>query len=233
MGRYDEDIDEIDETETARRTATTTIKEDDEDEAPRKPQARQITRGWGAADRVKNADSAFAQRLKVGEEPVIIKFIEDEPYASYRQHWVERSGQKSFTCIADLDPKGCPLCDSGNRPSTRFAFNVALLESGTDAVIKSYEVGPRVIDQLKNFHTDPRQGPLTKHYWAVSRTGKGTTSATNHQLVKERDLEEEWNIDILTEADLRDLRAQSYGPDIIQIPERKALQSIVLEDLDN
>lgn len=221
MGRYDDDIDEVDETATPTPSAPTGA-------------ARQIKRGWGAAEKVKNADSAFAQRLKVGEEPVIIKFLEDEPYASFRQHWVERQGQKSFTCTADLDPKGCPLCDAGNRPATRFAFNVVLMEPDTDPVIKSYEVGPRVIDQLKNFHTDPRQGPLSKHYWAVSRTGKGTTSATNHQLVKERDLEDEWSgITPLTGDDLRNLGRDAYTPEIIQIPERKTLQSIVLEDLDD
>jgi len=99
-------------------------------------------------------------------------------------------------------------------------------------VLKSYEVGPRVIDQLKNFHIDPRQGPLSKHFWAVSRSGKGATSATNHQLVKERDLEE-WNIDIIDEADFKVLRKSVYTSDIIQIPARKDLIQIALEDLSD
>lgn len=221
MSRYDDDIDEVDETSEVSTPAPASA-------------ARQIKRGWGAADKVKTADSKFAQRLKVGEDPTIIKFLEDEPYASFRQHWVERQGQKSFTCIADLDPKGCPLCDAGNRPATRFAFNVVLLEPDTEPMVKSYEVGPRAIDQLKNFHTDPRQGPLSKHYWAVSRTGKGTTSLTNHQLVKERDLADEWDgIDPLTEVDLKNMSREAYTPEIIQIPERKVLQSVVIEDLDD
>jgi len=218
--RYEDDEDE------APRRKPAAI--DDEDDAPRTT-ARTIKRGWGAADQVKNADSPFAQRLKVSEEPIIIKFLEDEPFASYRQHWLERSGQKSFTCIADIDERGCPLCDMGNRPSTRFAFNVALLSDGEPS-IKSYEVGPRVIDQLKNFHTDPRQGPLTKHYWAVSRTGKGTTSATNHQMVKERDLEDEWNVQPISEAEMRSLMKSIYSPDIIQIPKRKDLLAIAAEE---
>jgi hypothetical protein len=99
-------------------------------------------------------------------------------------------------------------------------------------MLKSYEVGPRVIDQLKNFHTDPRQGPLSKHFWAVSRSGKGATSATNHQLVKERDLEE-WGIDLLTESDFKVLGKQAYGPDIIQIPARKDLLKIAMEELSD
>lgn len=239
MGRYDDDYEDTDENyETPRKRR---VEEDDEpfpsrrqasernadEEAPKA--ARTIKRGWNEVEKVKSADSSYAQRLKVGEDPIIIKFLEDEPYASFRQHWVERQGQKSFTCIGDLDERGCPLCDIGNRPSTRFSFNVALFSDG-EWVIKSYDVGPRVIDQLKNFHTDPRQGPLTKNYWAVSRTGKGTTSSTNHQMVKERDLEDEWRAEPLLESDLKILTKQSYDPDIIPIPKRKDLLAIAEEE---
>lgn len=243
MGRYDDDDyasdsndyeaprrsrDDDDEDETPRRRPAPAMGNDDEDEAPLAT-ARSIKRGWGAAEQVKNADSPFAQRLKITEEPLIIKFLEDEPFASYRQHWVERQGQKSFTCIADIDDRGCPLCEIGNRASTRFAFNVALV-TDSGAEIKSYEVGPRVIDQLKNFHTDPRQGPLSKNYWAVSRTGKGTTSATNHQMVKERDLEDEWNVAALSESSLSRLKRDAYSPDIITIPKRKDLVAVAAEE---
>jgi hypothetical protein len=84
---------------------------------------------------------------------------------------------------------------------------------------------------LKNFHTDPRTGPLSKHFWAVSRTGKGATSATAHQPVKERDLEE-WGIASLDDATLASLVKSSYTADIISIPSRKELLQIANEDLD-
>lgn len=214
MGKYDDDVIETMEKEE-------TVME--------KPQARTLVRGgWGSVDAVKNADSPFAQRLKVADDPQIIKFLNDEPYASWRQHWIERQGQKSFVCIGDFEDKGCPLCDSGDRPSVRIAFNVALLLPGEEPVLKSYEVGPRVIDQLKNFHTDPRTGPLSKHYWAVSKTGKGATTATSHQLVKDRDLEE-WGIDELSEAGLKALVGKAYTADIINIPTRKDLVDIANE----
>lgn len=216
MGKYDDVIDTTD---------------DDEQEVPtpQAPKARTLVRGgWGSVDAVKNADSPFAQRLKVADEPSIIKFLNDEPYASWRQHWVERQGQKSFVCISDFDERGCPLCDSGDRPSVRIAFNVALLLPNEEPVLKSYEVGPRVIDQLKNFHTDPRTGPLSKHYWAVSKTGKGATTATSHQLVKDRDLEE-WGITALDEIVIKTLVGKSYTADIISIPTRKDLTEIANE----
>lgn len=193
---------------------------------------RVIKRGWGNVDSVKQADSPYAQRLKIDEKPVVVKFLEDDPYSSFRMHWVERQGQKSFTCIADMHEQGCPLCDAGHRPNPRFAFNVALLNEDGDSVVRSYEVGPRVIDSLKNFHMDPRQGPLSKHYWAISRSGKGPTSQTNHQMVRDRDLEEEWNITPLTEEGIASLKSQAYDESIVPIPSRKTLVSIASEDFD-
>lgn len=214
MGKYDEDEFTAEAEEFKPNTTARTV----------------VRSGWNAVEDVKNSDSPFAQRLKVTEDPIIIKFLNDEPYASWRQHWIERQGQKSFVCIGDIDEKGCPLCDAGSRPSVRIAFNVALLVPGEDPILKSYEVGPRVIDQLKNFHTDPRTGPLSKHYWAVSKTGKGATTATAHQIVKERDLEE-WNIEGITEDSFKSLRSKAYTADIITIPNRKDLLAVADEDL--
>lgn len=189
--------------------------------------ARRIIRsGWDGVSAVKDADSPFATRLRVEDEPILIKFLSDEPYASWRQHWVERQGQKSFVCISEFD--NCPLCDAGNRASIRIAFNVVLLASDGNHALRSYEVGPRVIDQLKNFHNDPRTGPLSKHYWAVSKTGKGATSATAHQLVRERDLEE-WGLNPLNDADLSHWADKSYTADIINIPTRQDLLSVASE----
>jgi hypothetical protein len=223
MGRFDEDEDED----------TITAAPAPADDDPVRAQARRvIRRGWSNVDSTKQADSPYAQRLKVEEKPVIIKFLEDEPYTSYRQHWVERQGQKSFTCLADMHPKGCPLCDAGHRPAARFAFNVAMLSEDGETVIRSYEVGPRVIDSLKNFHQDPRQGPLPKHYWALSRSGKGPTSQTNHQMVRDRDLEEEWNIKPLSDDEIEQLKGQAYDASIVPIPSRKTLLDIATEEMD-
>jgi hypothetical protein len=220
MGRFDDDTEDT-------GGSIATAPDIDRTEA-----RRVIKRGWGNVEQTKQADSPYAQRLKIDDKPVIIKFLEDEPYTSYRQHWIERQGQKSFTCIADMHPKGCPLCDAGHRPSARFAFNVALLSEDGDTTIKSYEVGPRVIDSLKNFHQDPRQGPLPKHYWAISRSGKGPTSQTNHQMVRDRDLEEEWNITPLTEDGLEQIKKQAYDASIVPIPNRETLVGIAAEEME-
>lgn len=235
--RYDDFEDDEQEFETpfpskAQTKITAKPKQEDaeaelEAEAPRKT----IKRGWGAAERVQEATSPYAQRFKVTEDTQVIKFLEDEPYASFRTHWIDgRQGQKSFVCLHD-DPNGCPLCAAGNRPSTKFAFNIAVVNNEGELIVRSFEVGVRLIDQLKNFHLDPRQGPLSKNYWAVSKTGKGAQTQTILQMVRERDLEE-WNLTALSEDDLQVLKNNSYDPSIIQIPTRTELLEIATELLD-
>lgn len=234
MGKYDDDDDDAAPAETTRSRVrpadddldTTGGAEDQPANA-----ARVIKRGWGAADETRSADSPFSQRLKVTNEPQVIRFLEDDPYTSFRQHWIERQGQKSFTCTSAIHAKGCPLCDAGDRPSARFCFNVAVLVPGEEPLLRSYDVGPRVVDSLKNFHQDPRQGPLPKHYWAVSRTGKGNTSQTNHQMVKASDLEEDWDLDELTEDQMKALRAKAYDSSIVSIPSYKTLATLAAEEL--
>lgn len=231
MGRYDD-------------TDDSAVSTEDIDTPPSAPEREQVSpevaatanrvikRGWGAADSVIAADSPFAQRLKLSSVPVLIKFDEDDPYASYHQHWIERSGQKSFTCLASVDPSGCPLCDAGDRPSARFSFNVLLMEKGGGAVRRSFDVGPRVLDQLKNFHNNPTQGPLSKNYWACTLTGKKGSAATAIQLVKERDVEEDWpDYAPLTATQLSELSKTVYSNSIIQITPRKTLQAIAAEDI--
>lgn len=225
MSRWDDDEQEV-------PTTTLTRKERPADEAPASdaPMRRVVRSGWGSAERTSTGNnSEFATRLKVNEDIQIIKFLGDAPYARYRQHWVERKGQMSFTCIADIEAGiTCPLCEAGSRPSWRFNFNVILMTPGEEPVLRSYEVGARVIDQLKNFNDHPAMGPLPKHYWTVSRSGKGPTSATNHQMVRESDLND-WGLAPLSADVLAHFESIAYDESIIKTPSRKTLAEVALE----
>ena len=216
---------------TLRKRATPTPQssdeDDDEDDLPPAKVRKVVRSGWAGVEQTKVSDSAYASRLTVTDDPQIIKFIEDAPFASWRQHWIERTGQKSFVCLGE----DCPLCNAGNKPSSRFAFNIALLSEGEEPVLKSFEIGPRVIDQLKNFNNNERTGPLGKHYWAVSKTGKGTTTVTNLQLVRERDLEE-YGLSFISDETFASLLSEKYTNEIIAIPKRKDLVRIADEELD-
>jgi len=203
----------------------------DVEEAPQQEVRKIIRSGWGAVDTLKQEDANYAVRLKTGNDPVLIKFLQDAPYASWRQHWVNRTGQKSFVCREGMDDRGCPLCDAGNRPRPLFAFNVLLLERGEEPALRSYEAGTRVIATLRNFNEDERQGPLSKHYWAVSRSGTGPQTQYNHLLIKERDLSDEWGIVPLTSDTLEHSESKAYDADIMRISSYEDMVALVNEDV--
>ena len=130
-----------------------------------------------------------------------------------------------------MDDRGCPLCDAGNRPRPLFAFNVLLLERGEEPALRSYEAGTRVIATLRNFNEDERQGPLSKHYWAVSRSGTGPQTQYNHLLIKERDLSDEWGIVPLTSDALEHSESKAYDADIMRISSYEDMVALVNEDV--
>lgn len=211
---------------------------DTDDEAPEAPEApaprsdrRAIRRGWGNAEQIRSKDSPYADRLKISGDVQVIKFLEAEPYASWHFHWVERQGQKSFTCIDKMVDNGCPLCAAGDRPQARFGFNVALLDPVGEPVVKSLEGGIRVMDQLKNFHNNQTTGPIDKHYWAVSRSGQGTASQTNFNMVRDRDLAEDYKMAPIDDDEMAELMSHLYDTDIIPVPTRKTLADVAAEDL--
>lgn len=228
-----EEDEEVKPTRTRAQAAPKAKDDDDEDEPEERPKLS-IQRGWGAAERVASESNGFATKFKLSEEAKIVKFLEDGPYASFRQHWIDRSGpgQRSYTCIAD-DPRGCPLCDAGHRASARYAFNVAVLAEDMEPVVNSFEVGARVFSQLKNYHNDKRTGPLSKNYWAINKSGRGSTAATNTNMIRERDLPEDWGLDPLTEDQIKVLTKKMYGPEIVQINSYRDLEKVAEEDLDN
>jgi hypothetical protein len=228
MSRYSDDYE--DEAPSPRRSSSTAADTDTK---------TAFSGGWGTAKKQRQADRAnskFADSWAPSKDDVIVKFLDDDgPYITYRRHWVERGEgkQKSFVCIADTDPKGCPLCDIGDRSAAQYAFNIVVMESGTDPVLKSYQVGTRNFDALENFHSNPRTGPLTNGYWAVNRTGKGNASQTRFLPVSENDLGRMWDLDPLTEDQLDSFRKAKYEASILQVPSRNDLLTIVAEISDD
>jgi hypothetical protein len=186
-----------------------------------------VRSGWEGHAAVKSAAGDFPEDFKIENEAKLIKFLEDEPFASYRQHWVERQGKKSFTCIEE----NCPLCDTGDRPSSKTCFNIVALSEGKP-INKVLTVGVRLGEQLKGFATDRKTGPLTRLYWGISKSGKGTKTSHSVVPVKERDLEEDWDTEPLDDGELDAFEEHLYGADVIQISSRKQLKEIASEISD-
>ena len=166
------------------------LSEDSEDAMPKV--GTTVQQGWDAFDSlVQENTSDFPTDFKFSESPQLVKFLEDQPFASYEQHWIERpKGKKSFVCIGEA----CPLCDVlGDKPRGKFAFNVLVL-SGESQGVQIMTAPPSLARQIKKAHDDERKGPLSKEFWEVSRLGSGPTTQYTLNFVRGRDLTEEWKL---------------------------------------
>jgi hypothetical protein len=166
------------------------LAEDSEDAMPKV--GTTVQQGWDAFDSlIQENTSDFPTDFKFSESPQLVKFLEDQPFASYEQHWIERpKGKKSFVCIGDT----CPLCDVlGDKPRGKFAFNVLVL-SGEVQGVQILTAPPSLARQIKKAHDDERKGPLSKEFWEVSRLGSGPTTQYTLNFVRGRDLAEEWKL---------------------------------------
>jgi hypothetical protein len=233
--RSSRDDDEEDDDRPARRRH----REDDDDDEDRPRSSRgskdtapaAVKKGWDGAREVADSTSSFANQLKLKEgEPQVIRFLEDEPYAAYKVHWLHRKGKRSFTCIdnPERDVK-CPLCDLGDRARAMYAFNVAVLDPDKKPSVVSWDIGIRLFNQIEKKHKDPKIGPITAPYFAVTRTGKNTQAVTVLEAIKDRDLLDDWDIEPLSKSELRSLKGKLYDRSIVEVQPRKALKEIAAE----
>jgi hypothetical protein len=214
----DEDEDEEEEKPAPRRRRPAKVEEDEEEAKPvrrrsAKPKDDEdydedsdedsavipISRGRKEIKKNRPTSEASLAFFRWDEEPQLIKFLDNEPW-SYDQHWVTRDGKQSFPCIG----KGCPLCAIGVKVSQKIVYPILNLTppKGDDFLTQSMEVGPTLDDTLVSHDASTKTGPLTRLWWSVSRTegarSTGKRKKYNYVFtpVKDRDLEEDWEIDL-------------------------------------
>jgi hypothetical protein len=215
----DEDVEEEEEEEEE--------EEDDEEDDDDEEDEDLVEGGWGAYERGKAKSGGFAEFIRLAEEPSLIKFLQPSPFANFRQHWIDRrQGKRSWVCIED----DCPLCNLGDDPAFRVLFNVLVL-SEDKPMNRVWEMGGAVAEQVKAKMKDKRTTPIDRDdvYWAASRTGKKQQTRYALDPVKERDLEEDWDIKPLSEDELEKYRNKVFDKKIIKIPTRKQLLEIAEE----
>lgn len=167
-----------------------------EDSVDAKPKhGTTVQAGWGAADaflKAKDKDKAYASDFKFSEQAQLVRFLEDEPFIVYEQHWIDRTeGRRSFVCLGE----DCPLCTiAGDKARPRFAFNVLVL-SNEEPEVQIMTVPVTLARQLRAANEDSRRGPLTKYYWTLSRLGLGRDTQYTLERVRASDLAEEWELD--------------------------------------
>lgn len=169
------------------------LEDDDEDTRPARSSA--IQSGWAAAMKAASSDKKFTTEFRFKESPQLVKFLDNVPFAVFKQHWLERAGKKSFVCLED-EPGGCPLCGTGDIPRAKAAFSIVNLtpEDG-EPVVEILLTSPTLTRQLATFDQDPKTGPLDRIYWSMARQGKGPKTIYSILPVKARDLSEDHGMD--------------------------------------
>lgn len=165
---------------------------DSEDEAPK--HGTTVQAGWAAASAVlkpQQKSGNYPTDFRFSDQAQLVRFLDDEPFAVYFQHWIDRSeGKRSFVCIGS----DCPLCViAGDKPRGKFAFNVLVLTEETPSV-QILTAPPTLGRMLETANADPRRGPLTKFYWSISRQGTGPQTTYTLDRVRATDLAEEWEL---------------------------------------
>lgn len=191
-----------------------------------------ISRGHKEIKKNRPVAEASLAFFRWDEESQLIKFLTNEPW-SYDQHWVTRDGKQSFPCIG----KGCPLCAIGVKVNQKIVYPILNLTpvKGDDFLTQSLEVGPQLDDVLIAHDASSKTGPLDRLWWSVSRTesaGSGTRRkkySYTFTPVKDRDLEEDWEIDLDEAEDAVAAAVIPEPKDVLGEWNRKQLQEIADE----
>ena len=154
-----------------------------------------VQSGWDAAEKSSVPAGDYPTEFKFTDgEYQIVKFLDQNgPFAVYKQHFLSQktTGKRSYISLGANDPLCVKL---GSKPEDKKAFSLAVLTaSGVER--QMLIASPRLYKTLHAAHFAPT-GPLTKNYWAISRTGKMQSTAYLLNPVKARDLLEDWGIDV-------------------------------------
>jgi hypothetical protein len=212
----------------ASRRSRRPAKDEEEDDEPSPSVGG---RGWGSYEKTKQATSSFPDDFKVTGDEVLFKFLDDEPFWVYLQHWIERKGKRSWTCLEVR----CPLCDdAGDKPSQQVCFNVVDFTDPQDPKVKVWKVGPMVADILKNFAKSDKTKPLNRDDLYFSARKETKNNKTNYYIipVKERDIYDDWEVDP-DDVDLDALEADAYDETIFKVNSRSELKQIAREILND
>lgn len=204
----------------------------EDEDAPVARSSSLPARGWGAAKKaVAESGGDYADEFKIQEDESLIKFLEDEPFASVMEHWVDEitKGKRSFYC---LGRKECPLCKAGHQPKPKVFFNVAEI-TGEEPRVQALVAGPGLMKKIEKEH-EGKGGPIDRHYWRISKSGGGKKGPVTYSMstVKARDLADDYELDA-DEVALSLKSLKPYDAEIIKYTSKQTLQDVVDEHLQD
>jgi hypothetical protein len=202
---------------------------------PEQATSSSIADGWASAEVTKSSTGDYPEDFKFPEaegKASVVKFLEESgPFAVYKQHFLKQKteGKRSYVCIG----ANCPLClafgvkdTPGYSPAEdKRAFNIINLSAAGGPQHQVLTASKSLYNALHTANFS-QQGPLTKNYWALSRTGKVQTTRYYTAAIKPRDLMEDWQLDEAA-ADAVVASTKLYTSSIIKESTLEELQEVV------
>jgi hypothetical protein len=180
--------------------------------------------GWSSDVRPRSTGNTQVDRFAVPDdgEEILIKFLDETPFAPIFQHWVLADGGKrrAFTC-AGTNSDGesiCPMCKRGDRPKSSDWFNV--VELGDEPKLKVWYASADPAGAIKEKSQGKRTSPINKDglYFAISKKKASTGFNTfTVERVEEDELETDWGVKPLSADQLKKFNSQKYDGSLVKI----------------
>lgn len=202
-----------------------------------------VKRGWAAATAkiTSTSNDNFADDWSPPEGSTLGKFLEDEPFASVGQHWVDEIYRlnKGLKCSFNCPEGTCPMCGVGHKPRALVYFNFVPLvineEIQENPQVVALKAGP-LLTKLIQKEAEGKGGPLSRHYWELKKwtekNGKREQVKYGLSVVKSVLLADDWELapEDVVEA-LKDL--ELYDESIIPVADDDTLREVTKEYLSS
>lgn len=184
--------------------------------------------GWAGYKAAKAERTEKYPRFEVDKTGrKIFRFAEAEPFAFIYRHWVDK---RPYTCPGE----SCPLCEAGDRAKPVVFYNVIDL---ADSTMKVWEMSSDPTRRVQAHYDELAELEKTLDdpgfYFVVSKQQKDR-SAWEYTVVrvKTRDLDEDYRVEPLTDAEIAAAMENLHDDSIIWVSSREDLISAVekLED---
>lgn len=233
-GRRGRRSDPVEEEKPRRGGRSARSEDEDEDEEDRPH--RVASKGFKGFQQTKAATSSYADDFKLSEEEVLVKFLDDEPFATYGEHGLYKElndGQRVWVCLAPDET--CAICDTGHNARAVALWNVVVIPEEGKPELKVLKAGP-LLEKVIEKKAALKSGPMGREYYSLSQTpGKNDGPPVYAvEVIRERELEEEWSFKPFTDAALDDWLDKSYDESFVKFPSEKQVKDIArkLRDAD-
>jgi hypothetical protein len=210
---------------------------DDEDEKPSRGRGRgskeeeydttrKPSRGFEGFKKTRKETSNFDD-FKLTEDETLVKFLDDEPFATYGEHGLFKAlnkGQRVWIC---LKPKDCPVCNTGHDSRAVALWNVLVIPEEGEPKVKVLKAGP-MLEELIEKKASLKTGPMTKEYYSLSQTPGKNDGPPQYavEVVRERDLKADWEEEPFTDDELDDYAKDMQDENYVKYPTLAQMKDI-------